>query len=118
MNPVVNALMYIVVAVILLIGSFHVNIGGTTPGSIMAAITYTTQLLNGILMLVMLFQNISRGLVSWKRVKEILDSEPELADGECNGQTELQSEIEFRDVSFAYPGSNHKIGRASCRERV
>ena len=109
MNPVVNALMYIVVAVILLIGSFNVNSGGTTPGNIMAAITYTTQLLNGILMLVMLFQNISRGLVSWKRVKEILESEPELADGEFNGQTDLQGEIEFREVSFAYPGSNHNV---------
>ena len=109
MNPVVNALMYIVVAVILLIGSLNVNSGGTTPGNIMAAITYTTQLLNGILMLVMLFQNISRGLVSWKRVKEILESEPELADGEFNGQTDLQGEIEFRDVSFAYPGSNHNV---------
>lgn len=67
MNPIINALMYIVVAVILLAGSFEVRAGATTPGVIMAAITYTTQLLNGILMLVMLFQNISRGLASWKR---------------------------------------------------
>lgn len=43
MNPVINALMYIVVAIILLAGSFEVGSGGTTPGSIMAAITYTTQ---------------------------------------------------------------------------
>lgn len=64
MNPIVNALMYIVVAVILLAGSYEVGIGATTPGSIMAAITYTTQLLNGILGLTMLFQNISRG---WPR---------------------------------------------------
>lgn len=109
MNPVVNALMYIVVAVILLIGSVNVNGGGATPGNIMAAITYTTQLLNGILMLVMLFQNISRGLASWKRVREILESEPELADGEFSGQTELQGEIEFRDASFAYPGSKQNV---------
>lgn len=109
MNPIVNALMYIVVALILLIGSFEVGSGGATPGNIMAAITYTTQLLNGILMLVMLFQNISRGLASWKRVKEVLHSEPELADGEFDGQTKLQGEIEFRDVSFAYPGSSQNV---------
>lgn len=48
MNPVINALMYVVVAVILLVGSFEVGNGGTTPGTIMAAITYTTQLLHGI----------------------------------------------------------------------
>lgn len=109
MNPAVNSLMYIVVAILLLAGSFQVSSGGATPGSIMAAITYTTQLLNGILMLVMLFQNISRGLVSWKRVKEILHSPPAMADGWFDGKTELQGEIEFRDVSFAYPQNGQNV---------
>ena len=109
MNPIVNALMYIVVAVILLEGSFDVSTGAATPGNIMAAITYTTQLLNGILMLVMLFQNITRGLASWKRDREVLHSEPELVDGAFDGKTEIQGEIEFRDVSFAYPGSNQNV---------
>lgn len=108
MNPVINALMYLVVAIILLVGSFEVG-GGATPGTIMAAITYTTQLLNGILMLVMLFQNISRGFASWKRVNEILQSEPELADGSFCGETDRQGEIEFRDVSFAYPGTEQIV---------
>lgn len=109
MNPVMNAMMYIVVAVVLLVGSYEVAGGSTTPGNIMAAITYTTQLLNGILMLVMLFQNISRGLASWKRVKEVLNSEPELKDGSFNGETSRQGEIEFRNVSFAYPGTNRMV---------
>ena len=115
MNPLANALMYIVVAVILLAGSYEVGNGRTTPGTVMAALTYTTQLLNGILMLVMLFQNISRGFTSWKRVKEVLDSEPDLKDGVFDGKmeekysTEIQGEIEFRDVSFAYPGSSQNV---------
>ncbi|MCM1189877.1 MAG: ABC transporter ATP-binding protein/permease [bacterium] len=57
----------------------------------------------------MLFQNISRGLTSWRRVKEVLDSEPALADGTFEGETKTQGEIEFRDVSFAYPGSSQKV---------
>lgn len=109
MNPVVNALMYIVVALLLLAGASEVRIGRTTPGNIMAAITYTTQLLNGILMLVMLFQTISKGVASWKRVKEILHSVPELEDGTFDGVTQSQGEIEFRDVSFAYPGSKEMV---------
>lgn len=109
MNPVINALMYIVVAVILLAGSYEVGSGNATPGNIMAAVTYTTQLLNGILMLVMLFQNISRGIASWKRVKEILNSEPELKDGTFCGETGVHGEIEFRDVSFTYPGSSQIV---------
>lgn len=108
MNPVVNALMYLVVALILLAGSYQTG-SGATPGIIMAAITYTTQLLNGILMLVMLFQNISRGLASWKRVREILNSKPELQDGAFEGQTVQQGEIEFQDVSFSYPGTEQTV---------
>ena len=109
MNPVINSLMYIVVAAILLVGSVEVTSGAATPGVIMAAITYTTQLLNGVLMLVMIFQNISRGLASWKRVWEILDSESDLKDGTFAGNTEQYGEIEFRDVSFSYPGSKQSV---------
>ena len=109
MNPIINALMYIVVAIILLVGSFEVSGGGATPGTIMAAITYTTQLLNGILMLVMIFQNISRGIASWKRVKEILHSKQELVDGSLSGETEQHGTIEFRDVSFSYPETGQVV---------
>lgn len=104
MNPIMNLLMYIVVIIILMTGSAQVDAGSTTPGAIMAAITYTTQLLNGILMLVMLFQNISKGAASWKRVMEILNIEPELKDGESDGKTNIHGKIEFRNVSFAFPG--------------
>ena len=79
--------------------------GATTPGNIMAAITYTTQLLNGIMGLTMLFQNISRGFASWKRVKEVICAEPQIKDGPFDGQTETHGKIEFRNVSFSYPGS-------------
>lgn len=109
MNPIMNTLMYVVVAVILAVGSFEVNSGIATPGSIMAAITYTTLLLNGILMLVMLFQNISRGIASWKRVREVLRSQPALKDGCFDGKTVLRGRIDFRNVSFAYPGSDQQI---------
>lgn len=105
MNPAVNALMYVVVLIILAAGSVEVGTGTATPGTIIAAITYTTQLLNGILMLVMLFQNISRGVASWGRVREVLDSQPDLKDGGFAGSTMLHGQIEFRNVSFAYPGS-------------
>ena len=109
MNPIINALMYLVVAVILLVGSYDVGNGVTTPGFVMAAITYTTQLLNGVLMLVMLFQNISRGYASWKRVKEVLCSEAELKDGSFDQDTECHGMIEFKDVSFSYPGSGQPV---------
>lgn len=109
MNPVINAIMYLVVALILRVGAVEVARGATTPGSIMAAITYTTQLLNGISGLIMLFQNISRGYASWKRVKEVLHAQPELQDGSFQGETAVHGQVEFRDVSFSYSGSDQKI---------
>lgn len=109
MNPVMNALMYIVVIFILWMGSFQVQAGTATPGTIMAAITYTTQLLNGILMLVLLFQNISKGLASWKRLKEILETQPEIKDGQLDEITEMKGKIEFKDVSCTYSKTHQTV---------
>ena len=112
MNPVMNALMYIVVALLVLSGSYQVAAGTTTPGTIMAAITYTTQMLNGILNLVMLFQTISKGIASWKRVREVLGSQPELADGSFEGEpAKTRGSIAFRDVSFGFPGTGRTVLR-------
>ena len=109
MNPAVNALMYLAVAAICLSGFRQAETGGATPGTVMAAVTYTTQFLNGILMLVMLFQNISKGLASWKRVREILDTAPELENGGFAGDTEERGTVEFRDAGFAYPGGERPV---------
>lgn len=108
MNPIMNAFIYIVIAFILYFGFFDVLNGLTTPGHIMAAITYTTQLLNGILMLVMLFQNISRGLVSWKRIDEILKTDFDLENGKFQ-QNQLKGKIQFCNVSFTYPNSQQSV---------
>lgn len=109
MNPVVNALMYIAVTAVLVAGSYEVRAGVATPGTIMAAITYTTQLLNGVMGLTMQFQTISRGLASWKRVKEVLHSQLDLKNGGFAGETVTKGQVEFRDVSFAYPGSSQVV---------
>lgn len=109
MNPVINAVMYLAVALILLAGSYQVSTGTATPGGIMAAITYTTQLLNGITGLTMLFQSISRGCASWKRVRQLLHSAPELNDGSFEGTEQPRGQIELRNVSFTYPGSDRTV---------
>lgn len=129
MNPIINAVMYLVIGLLLLAGSVQVTVGGTTPGDIMAAITYTTRMLNGILMVVMISQNISRGTASWIRLKELLDIKLDLTDGEyiekesfvkeSNGdqyaendlasKEKQQNIIVFENVSFAYPGSRQIV---------
>ena len=111
MNPVVNMLMNLTIASILWFGASDVMEGAASPGSIMAALTYTTQLLMGIMMLMMLFHNISRGFISWKRLAAVLHTEPEIRDGEYEA-TENQNpkgRIEFSNVSFTYPGSQKPV---------
>ena len=109
MGPVVNMLMNLTIAAILWYGARDVLERTASPGSIMAAITYTTQLLMGIMMLMMLFQNISRGFISWKRLAAVLHLQPEIQDGRYAESAAGNGLIEFRDVSFAYPGSNKNV---------
>ena len=135
LNPLVNMVMNLSVAAILWYGARDVMEGAASPGSIMAAITYTTQLLMGIMMLMMLFQNISRGFISWKRLATVLHLEPEIQDGkfenkDCSDVSVLsfenadiagqrsenttkiinaQGRIEFVNVSFTYPGSQKPV---------
>ncbi len=111
MRPLMLIFMNIAVVAIIIVGNLEVKAGTGSPGNIMAAITYTTQLLGGILMLVMLFQTISRGRASWKRIKEVLDTETALPEGAYRNEDPARGKIEFRDVSFTYPGSTKPILR-------
>ena len=111
MNPATNALMYTAVVLMLWSGSRQVTSGFTTPGAIMAAVTYSTTLLNGINMLLMMFQNITKGTASWQRIREVLNSRPAIEDGPFEGQTDVRGRIEFRDVSFAFPETEQDVLR-------
>ena len=111
MRPVMNIVLNCATIAIIWIGSIQVREGGLEPGSIMAAITYISQILNGILMLVMIFQTVTRGMVSGKRVEEILLSEPELKDGSVTEGDPQADSVVFDHVSFAYPGTGRTILR-------
>ncbi len=108
LNPVLNSVIYLITAAILVIGNYQVQQGVLMPGAVMAAITYTTRLMHGVLMIVMIFQNISRGLVSWKRVKEVLTTRPDIVDGERSEGDGSTGELVFRSVSFSYPGNEER----------
>ena len=102
MHPVVSVLMNATVAAILYIGNREVSAGASSPGGVMAAITYTTQLLTGVLLLLMLFQSMARGMTSWRRIKEVLDTKPAMPDGDGVSEVPAPGEVEFKDVSFVF----------------
>lgn len=121
MTPITNILLNATIVIIIKIGAVRVSEGIVTPGSVMAAITYISMIMHSVMMIAMIFQTFSRGMVSAGRLKEILVCEPVIQDGigieNCesanNNVDDLNSRnqqrqtgtIEFRDVSFAYPDS-------------
>lgn len=106
MTPLTNIVLNISVVIIIYVGAIRVESGSVTPGNVMAAITYVSQILHSIMMMVNIFQTISRGNASANRLKEILECTPTITDGSFAGETKLKGSIEFQDVSFAYPNSN------------
>ena len=95
-----------VIAVILLGGrSIAEGIGGMSTGDVMAAVTYTTLVINSIMMVTMMFQSISRALASAARVREVLDTDPTIKGGTLSGREDAPVAVAFRGVSFRYPGT-------------
>lgn len=105
MTPLMNIIMNLAVVAVIYVGSVQVKNGAVTPGNVMAAITYLTQILNSVMMLAMIFQTVSRGTASMKRLEEVLGSTPAIMDGayESENPDQEKGKIEFRHVSFAYP---------------
>lgn len=105
MTPVMNIILNLSVVAVIKVGGIQVMDGSATPGNVMAAITYCSQVLNAVMRMTMIFQTASRGVASQKRIMEILNCEPAIKDGTYDGETIVKGKVEFRNVSFAYPGN-------------
>ena len=103
LNPFLMIVMNISVLFIIYLGSFQVEARTMQVGQVMAAITYITQILSSIMMVSMMFQSISRAKASALRITEVLDTEPEIKNGNIEKSTDSGS-VEFDNVSFHYPG--------------
>lgn len=107
MGPIMNIVLNLSVVAVIYIGSIQVQAGSVTPGNVMAAITYLSQILNSVMMFAMISQSISRGTTSYRRLREVLDCEPAVVPGTETGEnTATHGKIEFKDVSFSYPGGS------------
>ncbi len=102
--PVLNIVMNASVVAVILIGGLRAGAGGITVGSIMAAVTYVTQVLMSVMMVTMMFQSVSRSVASGKRVIEVLDAEPVIKSGTLGSDPE-EICVSFRNVGFRYPNT-------------
>ena len=103
-NPVINLLTAVLISLVILLGSSGVDTGTASTGAVMAGITYLTQLLHSLMMMIMLFQGISRGRASLSRISEIMKEDLSLKNGSFVPEKPLKGKIEFQNVSFSYPG--------------
>ncbi len=115
MHPVLTVVMNAAIITIIYIGGWQIdNVAGTgmSAGTIMAAITYVTQVLMSIMMVSMMFQSVSRALASSRRIGEVLDSDPVICSGEVK-ESEGDVVISMKNVGFRYPGAS---GRPVLRD--
>ena len=113
MGPVMNFFMYATVIAVIWIGhgiilSEQSIAGGMSVGDLSMFVTYTTQILSSLMMVTMLLMNASRALASGKRICEVLDEKPDIADDTARFPEKKveKGSISFRDVSFRYYKNN------------
>lgn len=107
-TPVLHMVQNGAVIALIYIGGVRLNsleATGMTTGTIMAGITYVTQVVMSIMMVTMMFQSVSRAAASSKRVVEVLDTKPVIKSGSVTAAEEAPVVISMENVSFRYPGT-------------
>jgi len=102
--PLINLIMNITMIIMYLAGGKMVFSGNLNPGEVMAFSNYITQILMSLTMSSFTLMFLSRAGVSVKRVNEVLDTKSDIHDGENKTLVIKKGEVEFKDVSFSYPG--------------
>lgn len=108
LNPILMIIMNASIIAIIMIGGFQVEAKAMQVGEVMAAVTYITQILMSVMMVGMMFQQVSRSAASMKRVNEVLSTDPAISDGNKSADSDNSGTVEFRNVGFSYPGSSGK----------
>ena len=106
--PVLHVVQNGAVIALILIGGVQLNSvanTGMTTGTIMAGITYVTQVVFSIMMLTNMLQSVSRAAASAKRVTEVLDTHPTVLGGTAKNDSLPPVAISMQGVGFRYPGT-------------
>ncbi|AWZ38911.1 ABC transporter ATP-binding protein [Ligilactobacillus murinus] len=96
-----------ITAVVYLVG---INVENN-PGELAAITSYIGYLMQMLFTLAfggMTMAMYARGFVSLGRIKEVLDTKPDLTFDPKAPEVELDGAVEFDNVSFAYPGAEHE----------
>jgi len=106
--PIFRLLPGIGAIVLLWLGGLHVMQGKIMLGDFVAFNAYLSMLIRPVIMLGFIVNRFAQGTASIDRINLILNHKPEIYDEEGIDEkiTELNGEIEFRHLSFAYSNSS------------
>ncbi|MFR1284692.1 MAG: ABC transporter ATP-binding protein [Bifidobacterium pseudocatenulatum] len=115
MMPLMNTIMNGLMLAVYWIGAYLIDAAEaldklTTFSNMVVFSSYSIQVIMSFLLLSMVFVLWPRADVSAQRVLEVIDTDPMVADGvKTAGKPGMEGEIEFRNVSFAYPDSRQAM---------
>lgn len=111
MFPSMMLIMNGVTLLIVWVGAHHIAESSMQVGDMMAFMQYAMQIIFAFLMMSFMFIMIPRASVSAQRISEVLEVEPTILDPE-EGKSfneELKGVVDFRNVSFKYPGAEENM---------
>lgn len=103
LQPLLMIILNLSVIAVILLGGWQVEAKAMNVGEVMAAITYLTQVLQGVMMMSMMFQTLAKASASANRLREVLETEPVIQDGEVSLEGREGGTVSFKNVSFSYP---------------
>lgn len=105
LNPLTYATVNLGLVAVLYAGGVSIELGSMTQGALVALVNYMSQMLVELLKLANLVNTLSKAEACAKRVNEVFDRTPAMADGTLDAQS-LSGSIELDNVTFAYPGAS------------
>ena len=111
MMPLMMLIMNLTTVLIVWSGATYIENGSMQVGDMMAFIQYAMQIIMSFLMLTMLSIILPRASVSANRIHEVLATDVSVVDPQTNKAflEEKKGYVEFKDVSFSYPGADEEV---------
>ena len=101
-HPVMNMVVYGCIIAVSWFGA-HFIVGGTlTTGQLTSLFTYIMTVMSSLMMLSMIFVQLTQSAASGKRIADVINEEPDMADPESPLTEVKDGSIDFNDVYFAY----------------
>lgn len=103
LQPLLMIILNLSVIAVIVIGGWQVQAQAMKVGQVMAAITYLTQVLHGVMMMSMMFQTLAKASASANRLREVLETDPVIKSGSVSLSDKTGGTVSFKNVSFSYP---------------